>query len=282
MKLTFSFSPCPNDCFMFEAIANRRIDSEGLEFSIRLADVESLNKAAFNGSAEVTKVSYHAYAYCAPDYVLLNAGSVLGRNCGPLLVSKRTIPIGEVARGRLKIAIPGKYTTANLLLSLAFPQVKDKSESVFSAIESAVLEDQYDAGVIIHESRFTYEAKGLKKIIDLGEFWETETFAPLPLAGIVIKRAFPDELKRIVNRVLRRSVGYAVAHPDASRDFVRTNARELNDDAINQHIDLYVNSYSLDLREEGRRAVRTLFAKAEAAGIIREPKDLFFRASQFN
>lgn len=277
MKLTFSFSPCPNDCFMFDAIANRRIDLEGLEFSIRLADVEALNKAAFAGSAEVTKLSYHAYAYCVADYVLLSAGSALGRNCGPLLISKRTISGGEVASGKLRIVIPGKHTTANLLLSIAFPEAQDKTELVFSAIESALLEDQYDAGLIIHENRFTYEAKGLKKVIDLGEFWDRETGAPLPLGGIVIKRSLPDDVKYKADRVLRRSVEYALAHRAASRDFVRANAQEMSEGVTYRHIDLYVNPYSLDLGKEGRRAVEMLFERGKATGIIPDAKeDLFF------
>ena len=166
--LTLGFSPCPNDCFMFDAIVNARIDLEGLEFSVRLADVEALNAAAFASDTDVTKLSYHAYAFCCEDYVLLDAGSALGRNCGPLLISKRPLSNDDVATGRLRIAIPGKYTTANFLLGLAFPQAQDKTPLVFSAIESAVLDEQFDAGLIIHENRFTYEAKGLRKIIDLG------------------------------------------------------------------------------------------------------------------
>src|SRR6185503_19339354 len=158
MNLTLAFSPCPNDCFVFDAIVNRRIDLEGLEFSVRLADVEALNKAAFAGDVDVTKLSFHAYAYCADAYVLLDAGSALGNNCGPLLISKRPIGVDEVASGRLRIAIPGKYTTANFLLGLAFPDATDKSELVFSEIEPAVLSEQYDAGLIIHENRFTYQA----------------------------------------------------------------------------------------------------------------------------
>jgi 1,4-dihydroxy-6-naphthoate synthase len=277
MKLTLSFSPCPNDCFMFDAIVNRRIDLEGLEFSIRLADIEALNKAAFAGSAAITKLSYQAYAYCVADYVLLNAGSALGRNCGPLLISKRMISGGEVISGRLRIAIPGKYTTANLLLGLAFPEAQDKTELVFSAIEAALLADQYDAGLIIHENRFTYEAKGLKKIIDLGEFWDRETGAPLPLGGVVIKRSLPDEIKRKASRVLRRSVEYALAQPTASLDFVCTHAQEMSEEVTRRHIDLYVNHYSLDLGKEGKRAVEMLFDRGKATGIIPDVReDLFF------
>jgi len=268
MTLSLGFSPCPNDCFMFDAIVNQRIDLEGLEFSARLADVEALNQAAFAGDADVTKLSYHAYAFCIGDYVLLDAGSALGRNCGPLLISKRAISRDEVAAGRLRIAIPGKYTTANFLLGLAFPQAQDKTALVFSEIESALLQDRFDAGLIIHENRFTYSAKGLKRIIDLGEYWEGETGAPIPLGGIVIKRSIPDDVKQRVNRVIRRSVEYAFAHRTASLDYVRAHAQEMSEDVMYKHIDLYVNEYSVDLGTEGRRAVELLFEKAAATGII--------------
>jgi 1,4-dihydroxy-6-naphthoate synthase len=268
MKLSLGFSPCPNDCFMFDAIVNKRIDLEGLEFSERLADVEALNKSAFAGEADVTKLSYHAYAYCTGSYVLLNAGSALGRNCGPLLISRRPISREEVEAGYLEIAIPGKYTTANFLLGLAFPAAAKKTEVVFSAIEAALLNDEYDAGLIIHENRFTYEAKGLKKIIDLGEFWESETGAPIPLGGIVINRSLPDEVKHTVNRVLRRSIEYAFANRAASLPYVRAHAQEMSEDVMYRHIDLYVNEYSVDLGLEGRRAVELLFERARATGLI--------------
>jgi 1,4-dihydroxy-6-naphthoate synthase len=268
MNLTLAFSPCPNDCFVFDAIVNRRIDLEGLEFSVRLADDEALNKAAFAGDVDVTKLSFHAYAYCADAYVLLDAGSALGDNCGPLLISKRLIAADEVASGRLRIAIPGKYTTANFLLGLAFPDATDKTELLFSEIEPALLSEQYDAGLIIHENRFTYQAKGLKKIVDLGEFWEQETGAPIPLGGIVIRRALPDAVKDAVNRVLRRSVEYAFAHRGASLPFVREHAQEMSEEVMYKHIDLYVNDYSIDLGPSGRRAVELLFERAASAGVI--------------
>lgn len=268
MKLTLGSSPCPNDCFVFDALVNRRIDLDGLEFDIRMADVEALNKAAFNGAAEITKLSYHAYAYCADRYVLLDAGSALGRNCGPLLISKRVIPPEEVAGGSIRIAIPGRYTTANFLLGLAFPKARNTTEMVFSDIESALLAGEVDAGVIIHENRFTYEAKGLKKIVDLGEFWERETGAPIPLGGIVIRRSLPDDVKHRVNRLLRTSVEYAFAHREASLPFVREHAQEMSESVMYQHIDLYVNQYSVDLGVEGRRAVETLFDRAASSGVI--------------
>jgi len=213
--------------------------------------------------------------------VLLDAGSALGRNCGPLLISKRKIARDEVAAGALRIAIPGKYTTANFLLGLAFPQAQDKTALVFSAIEAALLDERFDAGLIIHENRFTYEAKGLKKIVDLGEYWESETGAPIPLGGIVIKRSLPDEIKDRVNRVLRRSVEYAFAHRGASLDYVRAHAQEMDEDVMYRHIDLYVNEYSVDLGAEGRRAVELLFDKAAATGIIPPAaKSLFLELSE--
>jgi 1,4-dihydroxy-6-naphthoate synthase len=276
MRLTLGFSPCPNDCFMFDAIVNRRIDLEGLEFTPRLADVEALNNSAFAGEADVTKLSYHAYAYCTGDYVLLDAGSALGRNCGPLLISKRAIAQQEVAAGGIRIAIPGRFTTANFLLGLAFPEARDKTPMLFSEIESALLDERFDAGLIIHENRFTYADKGLKKIIDLGEYWEGETGAPIPLGGIVIKRSLPDDVKQRVNRVLQRSVEYAFAHRAASLGYVRAHAQEMSEDVMYRHIDLYVNEYSVDLGEEGRRAVELLFEKAAVTGIIPPANNTLF------
>lgn len=276
MRLSLGFSPCPNDCFIFDAIVNRRIDLEGLEFHELLADVEALNKSAFAGAVDVTKLSYHAYAYCAASYVLLDSGSALGRNCGPLLVSRRAISVDEVAAGGLSIAIPGRYTTANLLLGLAFPAATRKTELVFSDIEAAVVTGEFDAGLIIHENRFTYEAKGLRKIVDLGEFWDAETGAPIPLGGIVVRRSLPGEVKAAVNRIVRRSVEYAFANRLASIPFVREHAQEMSEEVMYRHIDLYVNDYSVDLGAEGRRAVELLFARARAAGVIPAPREALF------
>ena len=253
---------------MFDAIVHRRIDLEGRDFSVRMADIEALNAGAFAGQADVTKLSFHAYAYCIENYVLLDAGSALGRNCGPLLISKRAISRDEVARGGLKIAIPGKYTTAHFLLSLAFPRAADKTELLFSAIEGAVLDGSFDAGLIIHENRFTYAAKGLKKIIDLGEYWEAETGAAIPLGGIVVNRALPEDVRQKVNRIVRRSVEYAFANRTASVPFVREHAQEMSEDVMYQHIDLYVNEYSIDLGREGRRAIEVLFERAKGVGVI--------------
>jgi 1,4-dihydroxy-6-naphthoate synthase len=276
MTLTLGFSPCPNDCFMFDAIVHQRIDLEGLDFSIVMDDVEALNRRAFAGTIDATKLSYHAFAYCARDYALLDAGSALGRGCGPLLISSRVVTPEEVAAGHLRIAIPGKYTTANFLLELAFPAAQNKMALVFSEIENVVLDGRFDAGLIIHENRFTYEAKGLEKIIDLGEYWERTTGAPIPLGGIVVKRSLPAEVQQTMNRIVRKSVEYAFAHPDASRTFVREHAQEMSEDVMRQHIELYVNEYSVDLGTEGRRAVQLLFERALASGVIPPPPPTLF------
>jgi 1,4-dihydroxy-6-naphthoate synthase len=253
---------------MFDAIVHRRIDLEGLDFDVRLADVEALNRDAFEGRTDVTKLSYHAFAYCTVRYAMLSAGSALGRNCGPLLISKRPIAPDEVAAGDLRIAIPGTYTTANLLLGLAFPTAKSTISMVFSDIESAVQDGLVDAGVIIHENRFTYEARGLRKIVDLGEYWEGATGHPIPLGGIAIRRALSAQVQATMNRVLRRSVEYAFAHRGDALPYVRAHAQDMDDAVMLKHIDLYVNGYSIDLGADGRQAVDALFANAHAAGVI--------------
>jgi len=279
--LTLGFSPCPNDCFIFDAMLHGKIDTEGLEFDVFMEDVETLNQKAFKGELDITKLSYHAYAHLTKKYQLLNAGSALGNNCGPLLITNKNDLSGLVSElrspdSKLKIAIPGKYTTANFLLSLAFPEATDKVEMVFSDIEDAVLTGKVDAGLIIHENRFTYEQKGLKKIIDLGEYWETLTKAPIPLGGIVIKRGFPNELKATFDRVLRKSVEYAFANPKSSLSFVKEHAQEMSEEVMYKHIDLYVNNYSVDLGKEGKRAVKLLFDKAEELGMINKMEDNIF------
>ncbi|HEY1037787.1 MAG TPA: 1,4-dihydroxy-6-naphthoate synthase [Bacteroidia bacterium] len=269
MKITLGFSPCPNDCFIFDAIINKRIDMEGLDFDVKMEDVETLNRWAVEGKLDCTKLSFHAFSYLTDLYQLLNSGSALGFNCGPLLISKRDISLDEVKNNDLKVAIPGKLTTANFLLSLAFPNAKNKTELVFSGIEEGVLSGEFDAGLIIHENRFTYEQKGLKKIIDLGEFWESLIHAPIPLGGIVIKRDLPLEIKQKVDRLIRKSVEYAFAHPMASRPFVREHAQEMDEAVMQKHIDLYVNQYSVDLGELGRKAVNLMMDKAQELGLIK-------------
>lgn len=278
MHLSLAFSPCPNDCFMFDAIVHTRIDLEGLTFDVRLADVEALNRDAFEGRTDVSKLSYHAFAYCADRYVMLNAGSALGRNCGPLLISKRPIAPEEVASGRLRIATPGKFTTANLLLGLAFPAATQTTPMIFSDIEAAVHSDEYDAGVIIHENRFTYESRGLRKIVDLGEYWEDATGFPIPLGGIVVSRTLPPSAQATMDRVLKRSVEYAFAHPEQTLPYVRAHAQDMDDAIMLKHIALYVNAFSIDLGTSGRHAVAELFARGHHAGVTPLIVDPLFRA----
>ena len=253
--ITLGFSPCPNDCFIFDAMIHGKIDTEGLQFIVVMEDVEALNKKAFKGELDITKLSFFAFAHLTKIYQLLNSGSALGKGCGPLLVASSKFKV----QSSTKIAIPGKYTTANFLLSLAFPEATNKVEMVFSEIEDAVLSGKVDAGLLIHEKRFTYEQKGLQKIIDLGEYWETLTNAPIPLGGIVVKRELPDELKLKVDRVLRKSVEFAFANPRSSLNFVKAHAQEMSEEVMRQHIELYVNNYSLDLGEDGRHAIESLY-----------------------
>ena len=274
MKLSLGFSPCPNDTFIFDALVHNKIDTEGLEFTPVLADVEELNQMAFASKLDITKLSYHALAYLLPSYVLLDSGSALGNNCGPILIAKEELPQERITE--LKIGIPGKYTTANFLLSLAYPTATNKEELLFSEIEEAVQTGKIDAGLIIHENRFTYQQKGLKKIIDLGEFWENATGMPIPLGGIVIKRDLSPSVQQKVNRVLERSVRFALDNPAESRSYVREHAQEMEESVMYQHIDLYVNSFSVKLGELGRRAVELLFSKARNHSIIPDNQNDIF------
>ena len=274
MKLKLGFSTCPNDTFIFDAMVHQRIDTEGLEFELVLADVEELNKAAFKHQIDITKLSYHAYAYVAKNYVLLNSGSALGNNNGPLLISKHKIYPDEV--NDISIAIPGKYTTANLLLSIAYPKAKNKKEYLFSDIEEAVLSNEVDAGLIIHENRFTYAERGLKKIIDLGEFWETKTQMPIPLGGIVVNRKLSLDIQKKVNRVLYRSLEFAYKNPNAALPFIKQYAQEMDEEVMYKHIKLYVNEYSLNLGETGKEAIKKLYETATELKVIPEmPEDIF-------
>jgi 1,4-dihydroxy-6-naphthoate synthase len=280
MKLTLGFSPCPNDTFIFDALIHHKIDTEGLEFEVFYDDVETLNQKAMRGQLDITKLSYHAFAYVANQYVLLDAGSALGFGVGPMLICKGD---PEVLREQLTtinsslaIGIPGKYTTANFLLSLAFPEATNKQELVFSDIENALLEERIDVGLIIHENRFTYQDKGLKKIMDLGDYWEKQTGLAIPLGGIVANRNLPEDVQHKVNRVLRRSVEFAFANPKSGLEFIRSHAQEMSEEVMYKHIDLYVNQYSLDLGEEGKKAIQLLFDTAKKKGVIPEIKENLF------
>lgn len=271
MKLTLGFSPCPNDTFIFDALIHHKIDTEGLEFEVFFDDVETLNKKVFGSELDISKISYHAYAYALENYVLLNSGSALGFGVGPLLISKNpALNFEKVLNNseNLKVAIPGKYTTANFLLGLAVPNLNNKVLYSFSDIEGALLREEVDLGLIIHENRFTYQNKGLHKIIDLGDFWEERTASPIPLGGIVINRKIDLETQHKVDRVLRKSVEYAFANPKSGIDFIKLHAQEMDEAVMYKHIDLYVNQFSVDLGQEGRKAIQTLFDQALALKTI--------------
>ena len=266
IKLTLGFSPCPNDTFIFDAMVHGRIDTEGLEFDYFLADVEELNRKAFAASVDMTKMTYHAYAYAAQNYLILDSGSALGHRNGPLLISKRLMKPSELVNAR--IAIPGKYTTANLLFSIAWPEAKNKTEYLFSDIEEALIKEEVDAGLIIHETRFTYQKKGLKKIADMGEYWEKLTGLPIPLGAIVINRKVPEDIALKVNRVLRRSLEYAYKDSFASYDFVSGNAKEMDSTVMNNHIKLFVNEFTITLGKKGREAINHLFSVAGEKSVL--------------
>ena len=262
MHLSLGFSSCPNDAFIFDAMVHGKIDTEGIVFDPIIEDVESLNQGALNGHLDITKLSFHAFGYVLNDYVLLNSGSALGRGCGPLVVSKTNYDSNDLDTSQMTVAIPGKYTTANFLFSLVFPEVGDKREILFSEIEDAVLNETVDLGVIIHENRFTFEQRGLVKVLDLGEYWEKETGSPIPLGGIAMKRDKDDAMKLKVDKILKRSAEFAMDNPASSKEYVQELAQEMDERVIEQHIALYVNEYSVDLGEEGRAAVLCLFEKA--------------------
>lgn len=268
MEIEIGFSPCPNDTFIFDAMVHGRIDTEGLTFKVTMADVEELNRLAFDHELQVTKLSFHAYAHVFQRYILLNSGSALGSNCGPLLISKKNFSLNEV--NRLRIAIPGRFTTANFLMGFAFPDATEKVEILFSDIEGAVRKGDADAGVIIHENRFTYAERGFIKLMDLGEHWEQTTGHPIPLGGIAVHRRIDPATRLKLDRVLRRSIEHAMAHPEDSLGFTREHAQEMDPEVMRSHIALYVNNYSLDLGEKGRAAVQRMYA--EGAGIKDFPK----------
>lgn len=266
MRLTLGFSPCPNDTFIFDAMVHGRIDTEGLEFDYYLADVEELNRRAFTGEPDITKMSCYAYAYAAGNYLILDSGSALGHKNGPLLISKHKINLKKIAGER--IAIPGRYTTANMLLSIAWPEAQNKTEYLFSEIEDALIGDKADAGLIIHETRFSYFRKGLIKLADMGEYWEKLTGLPIPLGMIAVNKRIPFETALKVNRIIRKSLEYAYQNAMDAYDFVKENAQDMDSSVINNHIKLYVNKFTINLGKEGKRAVTELYRIAGEKGLI--------------
>jgi 1,4-dihydroxy-6-naphthoate synthase len=254
--LTIGFSPCPNDTYIFNAMINGLIPNQDLEYNCVMEDVEVLNKLSMKEEIDVVKISYFAYSKISEKYQLLRAGGALGSNCGPILVSNSK---GEKPTPESLIAIPGFNTTANLLLSLAYPECTFKEAVLFSDIESGVIEGRYDFGLIIHESRFTYKSKGLHKVMDLGEYWEGYKNLPIPLGAIAIKRSLPEDVKLRINNYIRDSILFANDHVTKTMEFVKVHAQEMQEEVMKAHINLYVNDYSLDVGTKGKEAVDCLF-----------------------
>ncbi len=269
-SVSLGYSPCPNDTFIFYALIHGKIDTMGLQFDEVLLDVETLNQKALSAELDLTKISYHAFGHLRDKYCLLNSGSALGRGCGPLVITKKDYSINDLKNK--KIAIPGRFTTAHLLLQLYDPAFclppSAFVELPFHEIISAVADERVDAGLIIHESRFTYPSFGLTAVMDLGKWWEDETGLPIPLGGIALKRTLKDGPGRDIDRFLKKSVEYAFANRSEPMAYIKNHSQELSEDVINQHIDLYVNDYSVDIGTEGKKAVDELISRAEDSGII--------------
>jgi 1,4-dihydroxy-6-naphthoate synthase len=259
MHFTLGFSPCPNDTFIFDALVNQKIDTEGMTFDVHLEDVQTLNEWAKSEKLNISKISYGVLPMVQQNYSLLNSGGALGKGVGPLLISKKLIEDLELVN-EMKIAIPGINTTAHLLFSMAFPNAKNKQFLVFNEIESAVLSGDVDAGVIIHENRFTYLEKGLVKLMDLGAYWEEKLDCPIPLGGIIMQNKFDVTTQTKIETLIKRSVEYAFKNYPEITDYVRCYAQEMSEMVMRQHIDLYVNNFSIDLGVDGRKAVETLLS----------------------
>ncbi len=260
MKLTIGFSPCPNDTFIFDALVNKKIDTEGLDFKFVMEDVETLNQWALQGKLNISKISYGVLPLVLDGYDLLDPGGALGKGVGPLLISKSSLNGSGNPLEKYLFAIPGKNTTAHLLFSLAFPGAHQKQFMAFSAIEDAILTGKVDCGVIIHENRFTYQQKGLVKLIDLGEFWEKQTGYPIPLGGIVVQKNIESGISKKTAALIRKSLAYAFENYPALPEFVINNSQEMEEKVMRQHIDLYVNNYSVSLGKDGREAIQKLIS----------------------
>jgi 1,4-dihydroxy-6-naphthoate synthase len=259
LKLTLGFSPCPNDTFIFDALVNKKIDTEGITIEPVLEDVETLNQWALQGKLDITKLSFPAFFQSLENYMLLNAGSALGKGVGPLLISGKEQGTGNDEVEAAAIALPGANTTANLLFSFAYPHALNKKFMIFSAIEDAVVNKEINLGVIIHENRFTYQQKGLHKVMDLGEYWEQKMKAPIPLGGIAISQSVKRSAALTIDKLIRKSLEYAFANYPLITDYVKQHSQTMSEEVMRQHIDLYVNNFSLDLGPEGKNAIEALY-----------------------
>jgi 1,4-dihydroxy-6-naphthoate synthase len=263
--IPIGFSPCPNDTFIFDALVNQKIDTGNLQFEPILEDVQTLNQWAIEEKLMVTKLSYGVLPLVQKKYHLLNSGSALGRGVGPLLITNDALGMTNIEEKI--IAIPGENTTAHLLFSLAYPNAKQKIFLRYDEIENFVLQGK-GLGVIIHENRFTYAQKGLIKITDLGDYWETETGFPIPLGGIVVKKTVQPIIQQQIDLLIKQSIEFAFSNYPKLNDYIRSHAQEMSEDVMRKHIDLYVNNYSLDLGEDGRAAVKMLLDIAQNKSLV--------------
>ncbi len=263
MHIRLGFSTCPNDTFMFDALVHERIDTQGITYEVTLADIFHLNQMALGGELDMVKISYNTYGKVLDRYHLLDAGSALGYGCGPLLIAREPMTLEQIAASGRPIAIPGRNTTANLLMEYFAPALQHKEEMIFHEVMPAVAAGDAVAGVIIHENRFTYQEMGLHCIQDLGEYWEQKTQLPIPLGAIVAKKELGESVIQQLERQMYESVKYAFAHPDASRPYVQQHAQEMDETVMQSHIKLYVNDYSLSLGTKGREAVAKLLSIAD-------------------
>ena len=278
MKYTLGFSPCPNDTFIFDALVNNKIDNCGLQFDVRLEDVETLNGFAIKNQLDFTKVSYGVLPLILKNYKVLNSGSALGKGVGPLLISKEKVTFDEV--NDCIVAIPGENTTAHLLFSQAFPRAKNKIFKRYDEIENFVLNSgKKSLGVIIHENRFTYFDKGLKKIVDLGNFWEEKTGYPIPLGGIVGKRRIDEKILMQVDSLIKQSIEFAFKNYPLITDYVKIHSQEMEPEVMKKHIDLYVNNYSIALGRDGKNAIEKVLDVYNQSGnkekIVMDIHELF-------
>jgi predicted solute-binding protein len=263
--LTLAYSPCPNDTFIFYHLVHQTI-SEKLNFKEELHDVEELNLSASLGKFDCTKLSYFAYFHVLEKYILLNSGSALGRACGPILVKKKGKNIKKLTKE--KILVPGLNTTANLLLQIYLNQKANTIPLRYDLIMNKILNEEFSLGVIIHEERFTYEDKGLEKVVDLGEFWESETSYPIPLGGIAIKREYSKEIQLEAEISIRKSLELAYQNSSITKNYILENSQVKEEEIVQKHIDLYVNSFTKDLTKTGRDAVQKLYEYTLNLGLI--------------
>ena len=264
--LTIGYSPCPNDTFIFYALIHGKVQVPGFAFKERLEDVETLNRLALDNALDITKISYHALGHLREQYALLRSGGALGRGCGPLIVARPGTSLADLKKGI--IAIPGKLTTAYLLLRLFDPSIERVAVMTFDRIMDAVAKGEAAAGLIIHESRFTYPRYKLEKLVDLGEWWEGYSGLPIPLGGILGRRSLGKDTLLRIETGIRESLRYAHAHPAEVLDYCRQHSQEMETSVMQSHINLYVNDFSLDLGEDGMKAVSRLFREAEARGVF--------------